>query len=109
MKIDKETQEKIQELQEYEQNLHSLLMQKQAFQIELIETETALVEIVNSKEDIFKIIGNIMIKTEKKRVEDELKRKKELFSLRLKSIESQEKELTNKTEEIKKEIMKKIK
>ena len=109
MNLDKETQEKIQELQSYEQTLHSLLIQKQAFQIELTETENAFLEIGNSKDDIFKLIGNIMVKAEKKKVEEELKRKKELLSLRLKSIESQESSLINKAEELKKEVMKKIK
>lgn len=109
MNLDKETQEKIQELQSYEQTLHSLLIQKQAFQIELTETENAFLEIGKSKDDIFKLVGNIMIKAEKKKVEEELKRKKELLSLRLNSIESQESSLIDKAEELKKEIMKKIK
>ena len=42
MKIDAETGKKIQELQILEQNLQNLLMQKQAFQIELNEIENAL-------------------------------------------------------------------
>ncbi|MEK6872803.1 MAG: prefoldin subunit [Nanoarchaeota archaeon] len=109
MNLDKETQEKIQELQSYEQTLHSLLIQKQAFQIELTETENAFLEIGKSKDDIFKLVGNIMVKAEKKKVEEELKRKKGLLSLRLKSIESQESSLINKAEELKKEVMKKIK
>jgi len=48
MELDKETQEKIQELQSYEQGLHSILIQKQAFQMELNETENALDEITDS-------------------------------------------------------------
>ncbi|MEK6831098.1 MAG: prefoldin subunit beta [Nanoarchaeota archaeon] len=109
MNLDKETQEKIQEMQSYEQTLHALLIQKQAFQIELTETENALSEIEKSKDDIFKIVGNIMVKAEKKQVESELKKKKELLSLRLKSIESQETKITDKADELKKEVMKKIK
>jgi prefoldin beta subunit len=65
MAIDQETQQKIQELQAYEQNLHSLMMQKQTFQIELNETDSALSEISNSKDDVFKLVGNIMIKSDK--------------------------------------------
>lgn len=109
MNIDKETQEKIQELQAYEQNLHGLLMQKQAFQMELNETENALSEISKSKDDIFKLIGNIMIKTSKEETEKELNHKKELLSIRLKSIEKQETQLTKQLEELKEEVMKKIK
>jgi len=109
MNIDKETQEKIQELQAYEQNLQGLLMQKQAFQMELTETENALSEISNSKEDIFKLIGNIMIKTSKEKTEKELSQKKDILSLRLKSIEKQESQLSEELEKLKEEVMKKIK
>ena len=45
MEFDKETQEKIQELQAFEHTFQNILMQKQAFQIELSETENALKEV----------------------------------------------------------------
>ena len=109
MDIDKETQEKIQELQSYEQGLHQLLMQKQAFQMEESETDNALNEISKSKDDVFKLVGNIMVKADKKTLETQLKKKQDLIKLRLKSIESQEKDITNKAEDLKKEVMKKLK
>lgn len=109
MDIDKETQEKIQELQGLEQGLQNLLMQKQAFQIELTETENALSEIVDSKDDIFKLVGNIMIKADKKKTEEGLKKKQELLALRLKSIYSQETDLEKQVESLREEVMKKIK
>lgn len=107
--INNDTQKRIQELQIIEQNLHSLIMQKQAFQIEISETDNAFNEIYNSKEDIFKIVCNIMIKADKNKTLDELKKKKDLLSLRFKSINSEERNLNNKIEELKKEIMAKIK
>jgi prefoldin beta subunit len=109
MDLDKETQQKIQELQGLEQNFQQVLMQKQAFQIELSETENALAEIVKSEDDVFKIVGNIMIKTDKKTTEEELKKKQELLSLRLKSIEGEEQNFTKQAEELRAEVMKKIK
>jgi len=109
MNLDKETQQKIQELQILEQNFQQILMQKQAFQIELSETENALSEVAKANDDIFKIIGNIMIKTDKKKTEEELKKKQELLALRLKSIDSEEQNLTKKTEELRAEVMKRIK
>jgi len=108
-KINQETQQKIQEIQILEQNMQGLLMQKQAFQLELNETENALSEIKETKEDVFKLIGQIMIKTDKKKLEQELTKKKELLTLRLTSIEKQEKEFTEHLEELRKEIMKSIK
>ena len=107
--IDKQTQEKIQQLQSYEQALHTLLMQKQAFQAELNETENALSEIIKTKDDVFKLVGNIMIKSDKKKIEEELKKKQGLIQLRLKSIEKQETQLEKQVEEIREEVMKRIK
>jgi prefoldin beta subunit len=109
MELDKETKGKIQELQSYEQNLHGLLMQKQAFQIELSEAENALSEVSQTKDDIFKLVGQIMIKVDKEKIEKELKQKKDILSLRMKSIEKQELEISKDLEDLKKEVMKKIK
>ena len=105
MEMDQETQQKIQELQGMEQNLNNLVMQKQAFQMELTETENALSEISKSKDDVFKLVGNIMIKADKKKTEDDLTKKKDLLSLRLKSIDSEEKNLSDNAEALKKEVM----
>jgi prefoldin beta subunit len=109
MDIDKETQEKIKQLQIFEQNFQTMLMQKQAFQMELTETENALSEIATSKGEVYKMVGQIMIKTDKNKVESELKRKQELLSLRLKTLGKQESELTEQLEELRTEIMKKVK
>ena len=109
MELDKETQEKIQELQSYDHSLQNLLMQKQAFQFESNETENAIEEVSKSKGDVFKIVGSIMIKTDNEKILKELKRKSEHLSIRLKSIEKQESELTKKIEELRSEVMKKIK
>ncbi len=109
MEIDETTQEKIQEIQILEQNLHNLILQKQAFQMELNETENALSEVEKTKEDVFKVISNLMIKTDKSKLKEELNRKKDLLNLRLKSISSQENEFSKHLDVLRKEIMKKFK
>ncbi len=55
---------KLQEMQMLEQNLQNLLMQKQAFEIELSETIAALKEVESSKEQVFKVIGQLMIQAD---------------------------------------------
>ena len=109
MDIDEETQQKIKQLQMFEQNFQTILMQKQAFQIELTETENALSEIVKSNGDVYKMIGQIMIKSDKEKIKEELTKKQELLSLRLKTFEKQESELTGQLEGLRKEVMAKIK
>jgi len=108
MKIDKDTQGKIQELQVLEQNFQQILLQKQAFQLELNETNSALSELGKSNE-IYKIVGNIMLKTEKQDVEKELKEKSEILALRLKSLEKQESIFKDKTEKLREEVVKSVK
>lgn len=106
----KENLEKeIQEFQISEQALQNLLLQKQAFQMELSETENALKEIKNTKEDIFKIVGQIMLKADKQETEKELSHKKDILQLRLNSIEKQEKSVKDKVENLREELSKKIK
>ena len=104
MKISKSTQEKIQELQIFEQNLQSLLLQKQAFQMELRETQAAMKELEKSGEEIFKIIGQLMIKTDKKTTVSELANKEKLIDLRIRNFEKQEKTISEKIGAVQKEI-----
>lgn len=109
MEFDKETQEKIKELQLHEQNLNNLLMQKQAFQIELIETENALTELTKAKDDVYKIFGNIMIKSDQNKIKEELEKRKEVLALRVKSIEKQELTISKESEDLRDQVLKKIK
>lgn len=99
-------EKKIQEMQILEQNLQNLFMQKQAFQMELSETEEALKEIEDAGDEVFKVIGQLMIKTEKSKMSDELSSKKKLIEMRMNTFEKQEKAITEKIEDIRSEIMK---
>lgn len=109
MKIDKETEEKIQEIQLAEQNMQNILMQKQAFQIEFNEINSSLEEITKSEGEIYKISSQIMFKSDKNSIIKELEDKKNILHLRIKSLENQEKVFNNKIEKLKKEIEGKIK
>jgi len=108
-KMDKQTQEKIQHLQILEQTLQNLLIQKQAFQFELSETTSALEEIKNTKDEVYKLIGQVMIKSSKKEIEKNLEHKKELLNLRINSIDKQEEKLKKDTESIRSEVLKHLK
>jgi prefoldin beta subunit len=107
-KVNKETQEKIQQLQILEQNLQSLLMQKQAFQYELNETENAISEVEKTSGDVYKMIGQVMIKTKQEEVSKQLGQKKDILDLRVKAIEKQESRMKEESEKIRTEVMEKI-
>jgi len=106
--IDKQTQEQIQQLQMLEQNFQQLLMQKQAFQLELNETKTASEEVTKAKSDVFRVLGQVMVKADKKTLKKELSEKQDLLTLRMTSIEKQETELRAGIERIRSEVMNKI-
>ncbi|MEM1577522.1 MAG: prefoldin subunit beta [Candidatus Pacearchaeota archaeon] len=100
----------LEELQIYEQNLQSLLLQKQLFQAELNEVEKAFEELNKLKEDsAFKIIGGIMIKKNVDELKKELNERKDLLELRIKNLEKQEKIFKSKIDEIREEILKNLK
>ena len=101
--------QKIQEMQMLEQSLQNLLLQKQAFQMELSEAESALTAIEDSGEEVFKIIGQLMIKTEKPKMKEELENKKKMLELRTKTMETQENSLTEQLGKLREEVMKTMK
>jgi len=96
---------KIQEIQILEQSLQNLLLQKQAFNMEISETTAAKKEIEKAGDDVFKIIGQLMIKSDKSKVKEELSNKERLLDLRIKSLEKQELSFLEKIDSLRKEIL----
>ncbi len=96
----------IQEMQLLEQNLQNILMQKQAFNMELAESNSALQELQKAGEEVYKIVGGLMLKSDKSKVLEDLENKKKLFELRLKNLEKQEITLSEKVDLIRQEILK---
>jgi len=105
MQINEETQKKIHDMQHLEQHLQQFLIQRQAFQTELMEIESASEALKNSGDEVYKLIGQLLLKTEKKKTEEELVEKKKLLEMRLKAIEKQESNLIEKLEKIREEVI----
>ncbi len=103
--MDKETEEKITQLQIFEQNMQASIIQKQNFQAHLIEVENALKELEKNKKEVYKITGNIMVLADKIELKKELEEKKETTTLRIKKLEKQERELQEKASKTQKEVM----
>ena len=98
-------QDKLQEMQTLDQNIQNLFLQKQAIQIEFSETQSALKEIENSGDEIFKMIGQLLIKTNKSKINEELLNKKKFLEIKINSVEKQENFLTEKLEKLRGEII----
>lgn len=106
--ISKETQQKISQLQLIEQNVQNILMQKQQLQLQLSEIESALKEIENVKK-AYKIIGNIMIESEKNDIQEDLKKKEGMVVLRIKNLEKQEEKINEKAKKLQEEVLSEVK
>ena len=102
------TEEKIQQLQMIEQSLSNLLIQRQQFQSQLIEVDSALKEVVSTG-IVYKIIGNIMVKTEKEKINSDLTSKKEIIELRIKNLEKQETQIKDKAKKIQSKVIEEMK
>ena len=106
--LSQETEQKIAQLQLYEKSLQNILMQKQQFQTQLIETESALKELKTTKE-AYKIVGNIMVASNKDDLDKDLTSKKEANTLRVKTLEKQENQIKEKAKKLQEEVSKQIK
>ncbi len=107
--LDEETQRKIQELQMLEQSFQQLLMQKNAFSMESNETDYIIKEVEKTEGEISRIIGNqVVIKSTKEEILKDMKKKQELIKTRMKTIDEQEKQFSERIEQIRDEVMKKI-
>ena len=108
MEVSKETEQKIGQLQMFEQSLQSFLGQKQQFQVQLVEVESALGELENT-DKAYKIVGNIMVESDKNELKADLQSKREMLELRIKTMEKQESQVREKASKLQSEILKKIK
>ena len=108
MEVSKETEEKIGQLQMFEQSLQSFLGQKQQFQVQLVEVESALGELENTSK-AYKIVGNIMVESDKDELKADLQSKKEMLELRIKTMDKQETQVRERASKLQSDILKNMK
>ena len=90
-----------------EQQLQSFALQKQNFQAQLNELDSAIGEI-DKTNVAYKIVGNIMVLREKDELKKDLDEKKEMVSLRIKTVEKQETKMREKATEVQSTVMKSL-
>jgi len=85
-------QEQIMKLQQTQQNLQSIMTQKQHLEMEKAETAKALEELKKAADGdtVFKHAGTVLIKSTKKELIDELEEKQEMAKTRVTVLEKQE-------------------
>lgn len=85
-------QEQVGRMQQLQQNLQSIMMQKQHLESEHLETERALELLKKANDDdiVYKTAGSILVKSTKTTLVSELEEKKELANTRLTVLSKQE-------------------
>jgi prefoldin beta subunit len=103
--------EQVSRLQQLQQNLQAIMMQKQQVEAEAIETDRALEELrkMGSDDTVYKSAGPLLIKTKKDDVIKELEEKKELSNTRLMVLTKQESRVKDNLKEVESKINQMIK
>lgn len=98
--------EQISRLQQLQQNLQAIMMQKQQIELEIVETERALEELskTTTSDSIYKAAGPLLIKSEKDTMEKELTEKKELANTRVMVLGKQELRVKENLKEVENKI-----
>jgi len=81
----------MQTFQEFQQELQSIMYQKEAMRMHLQELEASLKELSSAKSDVYKAMGAILIKSTPEQLTQELNEEREMIEVRAKSLEKQEK------------------
>ena len=104
-------QEQIGKMQQSQQNLQSILMQKQQVEMENVESDRALEELkkASDEDQVFKYAGSILIKSDKKLLIDELEEKKELSKTKSIVLAKQEERLKASLQEQEQKIQEMLK
>ena len=97
-----QVQERLLRLQQLQQTLQSVLVQKQQVEVELTEIEQALSELQKISDDttIYRAIGSLLVKSEKNKTITDLNEQKELFSTRATVLGKQEERLRSQVKEL---------
>ncbi len=98
----------MEQLQVLEQSLQTTVAQKQNFQSQLLEIENALAEVQKSKEQVYRMVGPLMIAASASDVKKDLESRKEVLNLRLDNLNKQEKKLKERFESLHKEVLKNL-
>lgn len=98
--------EQLARLQQLQQNLQAIMMQKQQLEAESVEIEKATEELKKSEQDevVYKTVGPLLIKTKKDDTLKELDEKKDLANTRLVVLGKQETRVKENLKEVENKI-----
>jgi len=100
--VSEQLQQLVAQFQAYQQQLQMVSAQKEALNMQLLEAGKALEELAKpAKDDIYKVIGPVLVKVRREDARADLGSKKELILLRIKTLEKSESKLKERLTELK--------
>lgn len=96
--------EDIQQLSMIEQHLNSIISQKQQYNKQILEIESALSEL-DLVDEAYQIVGSVMIKKKSSDIKVNLNEQKELIKVRLQTLEKQEKSYQEQAKKLQDKVM----
>ena len=98
--------EQLARLQQLQQNLQAIMMQKQQVELEISETERALEELkkTTSEDVVYKLAGPLLVKSDRDNLIKELDEKKELSNTRTVVLGKQESRVKENLKEVENKI-----
>jgi prefoldin beta subunit len=103
MEMNEETQNKLMQYQQIQQQMQYLGVQRYQLEVQLKETEKALEAITKLKEGtpVYRSIGSLLVKVEDaEALKKELAEKKDSQELRVRTLERQEKQMRERHDEL---------
>ena len=103
-------QEQLARLQQMQQTLQVVVSQKQQLELELSDTERALQELNKLSDDaiVYKSIGSLLVKADRKELIKELEERKELLNLRISVLTKQEERARERVVELQQKIQERL-
>ncbi len=106
MQLSQATQQLLMQMQTFQEQYQSILLQKEAMKAQNMELDKALEELGKTKdgEEVYKAVGPILVKSTKSELVKDMKEKSETIDIRLKSLDKQEEKLREKLKEVQEKL-----
>jgi len=108
--IPPQLQEQLQRLQQLQQTLEAVVAQRQQLELESMEVNRALAELEKIPDDglVYKSVGSLLVRAEKKKVVEELTERKELLTTRVTVLQRQQTRADERLKELQRAIQERL-
>jgi len=103
-----ETEQSIVQLQNAQRQLQMLASQRQRFEFEVVQADTALAELEKAEGKTYKSIGTLFLESKPTDIKEELDDRRAKLNARIDTMKTQEDRIKSKSEELQKKLEKEI-